>query len=200
MATVELLPKQRVPLFTNAGFLTAADLEHFPAEIPSGPVDYELDNGLLVMMKRPSARHAGLHAKITGELYIQGQQLSYGSVQTEPGLILWRNPDRVVGPDVAFFAKSIFPLRESREGYYETMPSLVVEVRSKNDSRPFVDRKVNDYLQAGVPLVWVVDADDQTVLVMRAGVATQTLGIGDVLTAENLIPGFRLPIADLFRE
>jgi Uma2 family endonuclease len=200
MATVELLPKQRTPLFASSGLFTAADLAHFPPEVPSGPVDYELDNGVLVMMMRPSGRHAGLHARVTGYLFSAGEQLGYGQVKTEPGLVLWRNPDRVVGPDVAFFAKSIFPLRESREGYYETMPSLVVEVRSKNDSRPFIDRKVNDYLQAGVPLVWVVDADDQTVLVMRTGAATQTLGIGEVLTAENLIPGFRLPIADLFRE
>lgn len=200
MATAELLSKEREPLARPARLLTAADLAHFPDELPSGPVDYELDNGALIMMMRPSGRHAGLQAIIAGELYAQGQKLGHGLVKTEPGLILWRNPDRVVGPDVAFFAKGIFPLKESAEDYYETIPSLVVEVRSKNDGRPFLDRKVNDYLQAGVPVVWVVDADSKQVLIMRAGQPAQVLDATQTLSAEEIIPDFRLPLADLFRE
>ena len=69
----------------------------------------------------------------------------------------WRNPDRLVGADAVFIANSSLPIRESSEGYLETIPDLVVEVRSKNDTLPAVQRKVDDYLTAGVKVVWVVD-------------------------------------------
>jgi Uma2 family endonuclease len=179
---------------------TAADLAHFPTDLPSGPVDYELDHGVLIMMMRPTRRHSSLQARLAGELHAQGEKLGYGNVYTEVGIVLSRNPDRVVGPDVAFYAKSILPLVETPEGYLETMPSLAVEVRSKNDSRPYIDRKASDYLNAGVPLVWIVDADANQLLIMQSGRPTRILNMQDTLTADGLIPGFQLALADLFRE
>jgi Uma2 family endonuclease len=76
---------------------------------------------------------------------------------------LWRDPDRVVGADVAFVAKKSLPIRRTQEGYLETIPELVVEIRSKNDSLKFVERKVRDYLKAGVEIVWVADWTARTV-------------------------------------
>ncbi len=62
--------------------------------------------------------------------------------RTEVGIVLWRNPDRVVGADVVFVAKKSLPIQRTKEGYLETIPELVVEIRSKNDSLKYVERKV----------------------------------------------------------
>jgi Uma2 family endonuclease len=89
-------------------------------------------------------------------------------------------------------------VRTSPEGYLETIPELVVEVRSKNDTVPEIQDKVAEYLSAGVQIVWDVDPRPKTVTVYRPGHDATELRIGDVLTAERVIPGFQVPVAELF--
>jgi Uma2 family endonuclease len=180
--------------------LTAADLLEMPTELPSGPVDYELDNGRLVLMSPTSDKHGEIQLAIGSELRTQGQQKGLGKAYVETGVILWKNPDRVVGPDVSFISTRSLPVRKPPEGYLETIPELVVEVRSKNDTAAYLNRKVADYLHAGVQLVWVVDPDTNTAVEHRTGVAPKNLTTADVLVCDDIIPGFRLPLAELFKE
>jgi Uma2 family endonuclease len=131
---------------------------------------------------------------------MHGEFKGHGKVRTEVGIVLWRSPDRVVGADVAFIAKKSLPLRVAREGYLETIPELVVEIRSKNDSAPYMLRKVEHYLQAGVEVVWVVDPVAKSVTIHRAAAEPVTLGISDTLEGGELIPDFSLAVADIFRD
>jgi Uma2 family endonuclease len=113
---------------------------------------------------------------------------------------LWRDPDRVVGADVAFVAKKSLPIRRTKEGYLESIPELVVEIRSKNDSLKFVQRKVRDYLKAGVEIVWVADWTARTVTAHTAAGEPIVYGESDTLKLPTLIPDFSMPVADVFRE
>src|SRR5262245_11075996 len=94
---------------------TVADLAALPSDLPSGPVDFELDNGRLVIMSPPGRRHCSSQARIAGQLLLHGEEKGHGEVMTEVGVVLWRNPDRVVGPDVAFVTKSQLPTKDSPE-------------------------------------------------------------------------------------
>ncbi len=180
--------------------LTASDLQAFPAEIPSGPIDYELDNGRLVLiMAPPGDPHGAAQLTIGSYLKFLGELKQHGKARTETGLILWRNPDRVVTPDVMFAATKSLPLKISPEGYWLTIPELVVEVRSKNDSIKYVQRKVEHYLKAGVEVVWVVDPSAGTVTLHTAKGEPVVQGKGDVLELPGLIPDFSLCVADVFR-
>jgi Uma2 family endonuclease len=182
--------------------LTAADLEAFPTELPSGwPMDYELDNGRLVLiMAPPGDVHGAAQSLIATYLTMHGEFKGYGKVRTEVGIVLWRNPDRVVGADVAFIAKKSLPLKVAREGYLETIPELVVEIRSKHDSLPYMQRKVEHYLKAGVEIIWVVDPAAKSVTIHRVAANPVTLGVADTLQVGDLIPDFSLPVADVFRD
>jgi Uma2 family endonuclease len=182
--------------------LTAADLEAFPSELPSGwPIDYELDDGRLVLiMAPPGDVHGAAQSLIATYLTMHGEFKGHGKVRTEVGIVLWRNPDRVVSADVAFIAKKSLPLRVAREGYLETIPELIVEIRSRNDSLPYMQRKVEHYLKAGVEVVWMVDPPAKSVTIHQNARDPMTLGIADSLQAGELIPGFSLPVADVFRE
>ncbi|MEX2188802.1 MAG: Uma2 family endonuclease [Pirellulales bacterium] len=196
--TTSTSPSLSMVFGSQGRLLTAADLAALPVALPSGPVDYELNNGRLVIMSPPGRRHGSSQARTAGQLLIHGEQPGHGEVFTDVGVVLWRNPDRVVSPDVAFIVRSRLPARESPEGYLETIPDLVVEIRSKNDSPADLELKAEDYLRAGVRLVWIVDCDARTVTVRRAGAETQTLGDGDLLRVEGVIPGMETPVASLF--
>jgi Uma2 family endonuclease len=180
--------------------LTVADLAALPSELPSGPVHYELDNGRLIIRPPPGDIHGAVEARFTGYLLIQGELRGLGKVRCgEVGVVLWRNPDRVVGADALFIANDALPIRRSTEGYLETIPTVVVEVRSKNDSDPEVERKVKDYLTAGVRVVWVADPDARTVTAYRSGQPPQVFRDTDTLTVADVIPGFQVPVANLFQ-
>ncbi len=116
------------------------------------------------------------------------------------GVILWRNPDRCVGPDVSFVSKSKLPVQTSPEEYLETIPDLIVEVCSRHDTTAYLKRKAADYLQAGVLLVWIVDPASNTVIEHRPGISPKTLGSVDTLQCDDIIPGFRLPLTELFKD
>lgn len=180
--------------------LTVADVAALPAELPSGPVHYELDNGRLITMPPPGDFHGNVQANLAAEFKLQGERRGHGKVRGEVGVILWRDPDRLVGPDAAFVANRSLPIRLSPEGYLETIPDLVVEVRSKNDTLPEVQRKVEDYLTAGVRVVWVVDTLQRNVTAYRRGKDAQVFGQDDTLVVEDIIPGMRIAVNELFQE
>jgi Uma2 family endonuclease len=198
MATVT--PATGTPAAAQAPdrLLTASDLAHFPSDLPSGSVRYELDNGRLVVTAPPGYLHGVSDSNIHFELKLQGERRGLGQALTEVGLVLRRNPDRVVGPDAVFITIPSLPVRLSSEGYLETMPDLVVEVRSPSQTTPDVEDKVNEYLQAGVRVVWVADPARQTVTAYRNGQPPQVFAAADTLTVEDVIPGFQAPVGRLF--
>ena len=151
-------------------------------------------------MSPPAARHGNLQAYFSGELLLQGQKKGHGKVYTEAGIVLARKPDHVLGPDVAFVSSGSLPAQISSEGFLETIPELVVEIRSKNDAAAEIADKVADYLTAGVRLVWIVEPTTEIVSEHRPGQPPQSLGKSDTLRCDDIIPGFRLSVAELFRE
>jgi Uma2 family endonuclease len=197
MVTVEsepvVQPAQRL--------FTIADLDALPTELPSGPIDYELDNGRLVfIMVPPGDIHGAAQSNIATQLKVQGEFKGYGRARTEVGVVLWRNPDRVATPDVLFIANRSLPIRRSPEGYLETIPALVVEIRSKNDSLKYVQRKAQHYLKAGVEIVWIVDPESATVAAHTPTGEPVIYRESDTLQLPNLIPGFSMAVAEVFRE
>jgi len=77
-------------------------------------------------------------------------------------------------------------------------PDLAVEVLSPEDTASEVTRKVEEYLAAGVPLVWVADPATQTVTVYRSLQDVKVLTSGQDLDASPVLPGFRASIAEIF--
>jgi len=192
-----LCPPQPTP--ASRRLLTCADVAALPESLPSGDVRYELDNGELIVMPPPGDIHGAIQLNLGAELKLQGERRGLGKARTEVGVILWRDPDRLVGADAAFIARQSLPLKVSSEGYLETIPDLVVEVRSKNDTVEELEDKVHDYLTAGVRVVWVVDHNSRTVTESRSGTPQRVWADDETLTCEDIIPGFRADIAELFR-
>ena len=88
------------------------------------------------------------------------------------------------------------PARESSEGYLETIPELIVEIRSKNDTRAKIERKEKQYVAAGVTVVLLIDPQPKTVTEVRPGAEPKVFGAKDTVEIEDIIPSFRLKLAD----
>jgi Uma2 family endonuclease len=177
---------------------TVADLAALPRSLPSGDVRYELVDGVIIPMAPPGDIHGARQAAIVHHLYA-AQLLGLGLARGEVGIILRRNPDRVVGADAAFILTASLPVRRSDEGYLETIPEIVVEVRSKNDSRREILDKCDEYHRAGVREVWVIDPDARTLAAHAADGSVRVIREADAVTSE-LLPGFSVPAAALFAD
>jgi Uma2 family endonuclease len=110
------------------------------------------------------------------------------------------DPNKVRKPDVSFIKSERFSIEHLLEGFLTIAPDLVVEVISLRDLAGELDWKVEEYLAAGVPLVWVIDPEAQLVIIHRHDGSVTKLRRNDELTGENILPGFKCKVADLFPE
>lgn len=121
-------------------------------------------------------------------------------VGAETGFRLARDPDTVLGPDAAVVRPNRLPPPAEQGGYLELASDLAIEIVSPSDRWTTVSDKVDSYLAAGVLLVWVVEPAARAVRVHTPAGAERRLRAEDrdVLAAEPVLPGFHLPLAELF--
>jgi Uma2 family endonuclease len=126
--------------------------------------------------------------------YIEDHRL--GVLYDQSGFVFERDPDTLLEPDLSFVRRDRVPLDE--DAYPEIPPDLVVEVVSPSQTGPSVEEKVSIYLATGVRLVWVLDPARRTLRVHRADGSDQMLSEVDIVDGEDVLPGFQLPLAELF--
>lgn len=78
-------------------------------------------------------------------------------------------------------------------GWIRVVPDLAVEVVSPNDTAEKLSRKLRDYMDAGIPLVWVIYPGTRSGMAYRARTATPLLD-KDAFDGEDILPCFRLPL------
>ncbi len=171
---------------------TIADFE----ALPDNGKEYELIRGELLEMPGPSTGHGIVISILDTELRLYNRKVDVGQVL--PGIAFVLDPENAPRPDLAFVVKE----RLIGINYYDAFPGppdLAVEVVSRTDVTFNVDDKVEDYLKAGVRLVWVINPRNKLVFVYHPNAdKPQVLGLKDELDGENIIPGFKLPVKTLF--
>lgn len=107
--------------------------------------------------------------------------------------------DKVRRPDVSFIRRERLPADILRQGYVQMAPDLVVEVISPNEQGYEIEEKISDYLSAKVPLIWAMYPTAPVVMVYRPDSSVSRLNSKDELSGEQVLQGFTLWLADLFR-
>lgn len=124
-----------------------------------------------------------------------------GTVVTEGMFILDPARDLRRRPDLAFVSAERWPLDRPVPliGDWEVVPDLAVEVVSPNDVFQDVIVKMNEYFRYGVRQVWIVVPVTRQVFVFDSLTRSRILAEPEELEGGTLLPGFRLPLASLFR-
>ena len=163
---------------------------------------YELVRGELLQMSPASPVQGRFASRLDRALATHVDEHDLGEVYvSEPGFILMSEPDVVVrAPDVAFVRKERVPPADDEEGFWEVAPDLAVEIISPSETADSVLAKVQDYLAAGTPLIWLVYPRKRLVIEYRSASAIRHLGSDDTLEGGAIIPGFAYPLRQLFRD
>jgi Uma2 family endonuclease len=176
---------------------TVSDLELFPDDSQR----YEIIDGELFVSKAAHYRHHRASARITIHLGNWSLETGLGEVLPTPGVV-FTEADAVI-PDLVWVSHDRLALLADEVGHLRGAPELVVEVLSPGVDNERRDReaKLKLYSAYGVAEYWIVDWRLETVAVYRRQRArlrlVTTLGYDDKLTSP-LLPGFALPIAQLF--
>lgn len=185
----------------DIGPMTVEDL----AAWPDDGWFYELVEGVLVRMPPSSFGASKIGQRLAARLTVFAEEHGLGSVTGEQGgyILDQRRPRQTqVAPDVGFVrSERDIPVTvpESTRAY-PGAPDLAVEVAAPRQSRRALGSKAQRYLAAGTRLVWIIWPQRQQVDVWHPDHAapTATLGSGDLLDGEEVVPGFSYPVERLF--
>ncbi|RMH91081.1 MAG: Uma2 family endonuclease, partial [Calditrichaeota bacterium] len=160
---------------------------------------YELVRGELRKISPTGQRHGRIANRIATSLSNHVWEHDLGDVfAAETGFKLSENPDTVRAPDVAFVCRERLEQVEDQEGFFPGAPDLAVEVISPGDTYSQVEEKVRDWLDAGARMVVVTDPRTRSVKVYRSCKDVRVLTEDDLLDGEDVVPGWKLPVKDIF--
>jgi Uma2 family endonuclease len=180
-----------VPIMAPA-LMTAEELLH--ASIPDKRTD--LVRGVLRVREPAGDRHGRVTMNLTIRLGLWVEQAGAGQLfAAETGFMLLRAPDTVRAADIAFVRRERLP--EAVPGFLELAPDLVVEVLSPGDRAGETLTKVGDWLNAGTPLVWIVDPERRAARVYRHDGSMTVVSECELLEGEDMLPGFACPLASI---
>ena len=168
-------------------------------KMPQDGKRHELVAGELRMMLPSGWKHG----EVVSELHILlGRYIKDNALgrlfSAETGFLIASDPDTVRAPDIAFIAKENLPTIDPSDAFWPGAPDLAVEVLSPSDRTGEVDEKIQDWLNAGVRLVWIVDPKLCIVTAYRSATDVATHTADDELKGGQIVAGFRCMIADIF--
>jgi Uma2 family endonuclease len=174
---------------TVATLVTADEL----LGLPEDGWRYELVRGELQKMSPTGGRHGEVSMELYVSLGAFVKQHRLGRVYgADTGFTITRGPDTVRCPDAAF-VRSERVIRTAK--FIERTPDAVFEVISPSDRYSEVEEKTRQWLRAGAAVVVLIDPDTETVRIHRTG---STVTVNDVIEIDDVIPGWRLPLSELF--
>lgn len=113
----------------------------------------------------------------------------------------WMKSGNLRSPDVSFIRKErLQGYKRPPKGFFKGSPDIAIEILSPTDTIESLHGKIVEYFENDTKLAWVVNPEEQTVLVYRSPQPRKLLTKNDLLDGEEVLKGFTFPIAELFAE
>ena len=175
--------------------LTAEDLLRLNSEGVKG----ELIRGVLCETVSVGEEHGHIAGIFITYLNVHIRPRRLGRTGgTDVGVLVQRDPDTVREPDVYYISSEKLPLDVRVQGYLEVPPELVVEIVSPSDRQEAVNDKTLMWLSLGVLMVVEVYPAERALMVHRPNTPAVTLTGEDALDGGDVLPGFSLPLSEIF--
>jgi Uma2 family endonuclease len=185
------IPPERIRLHPAPGSATERDLLQ-----PSGRL-CELVDGILVE-KAMGYDESLLKVELLLTLAAFVKRNRLGEV-TGPDGTFRLMPGLVRIPDIAFTSRARLPRKsDPRRPIPRLVPDLAIEVLSKSNTKKEMKRKLEEYFEAGVRLVWMIDPKTRTALVYHSPKTPTKLVKSESLDGEDILPGFTQSLEELF--
>ena len=176
---------------------TEAELE----ALPEDGYNHEVVDGELVISPKNNPYHGNICAELLMAMCAFAKAHRLGAVwDSSTGFWMYNRNCRA--PDVSFISKErlqALGFKRNSRNFFPGAPDLAVEVLSPNNTRKEIDERLKDFFGSGTQIAWIINSDTESVEICHALEQRKLLGFGADLDGEYLLPGFRYPIADLFK-
>lgn len=185
---------------TTTRLITADELLVMPPYDENGnQCRFELIRGELRVMSLAKPLHGVICSRLTIKLggFVEEHELgeTFGA---ETGFLVERDPDSVLGPDVAFVSHERLAADENFEKYFPFAPDLAVEVLSPGNTVREINEKIAMYFAAGSRAVWVFDPKKRTAAAYTSPSEVRVFNEHESFDGGEVLPGFTLNLAKLF--
>ena len=168
-------------------------------QMPDDGFRYELIEGELRRMSPAGDEHGRVGMELAIPLGFHIKKNSLGKLYlAETGFLIKSKPDTVRAPNIAFVRMERIRKEPKVKSYRHGAPDLAVEVVSPGDTVNEVDQKVTEWLEAGASMVWVINPKPKTITVYRSLTDIITLTEKHTLEGGEVVPGFQIPVAEIF--
>jgi len=164
--------------------------------LPDDGMRHELLKGRLLSYPFNGALHGFISAQLMMLLSQTVKLDNLGRLCAPCGFKLESDPDTVLAPDMSFIRSK--RAGEVSDGYPEGAPDLVVELLAYDDDKHWFEEKTALWFSGGALSVWLIDLETETVDVRGSNGERKLLAENDELTGGELIPGFRIPVSEIF--
>jgi Uma2 family endonuclease len=131
--------------------------------------------------------------------WLESQPEPRGQMLTGDVVVRLRcDPDTSFGVDLTYVSAEVLARQSADSTIIDGVPTLVAEILSPNDTIENVNEKIDAYLAAGVPLVWILDTHRRTVTVHSPGAEPVLFNAQQESSGDPHLPGFRVPVRSLF--
>jgi len=177
--------------------LTVAHLEQLQAILSEAHLDYQLElvDGKIIVMGPSDIVSSEIGAEFSRLLLNWVKPRKLGRVFESSGGFILPNSDLRV-PDVSFVVAS--RLKQSKRYFAELVPDLVVEIKSQSDRLKPLREKILSFLEFGAKVGILIDPDKCTVTIYRPAAEPVILRDGDIISIPELLPGWEVPVAELW--
>lgn len=159
--------------------------------LPEDGMKHELVDGE-ILVSPTGFRHSEIAGKILQIIATFLDEFPIGKVLT-PDVGIWLSDGNLRSPDVTFVRNEKLPEGKSPDTFGEFVPDLAVEVLSPKDRMRQVASKIGEFLDCGIPMVWLVDPARETVTIYRSLSDTEQLSRDDTIGGAPALPGSRVP-------
>jgi len=174
------------------GTATVEDL----LKMPEDGQKYELVDGEIVVSPT-GYNHSRIAIKIGHIIATFLDEHPIGEVCSSD-LGVWLSNRNLRSPDVTYVRNEKVPTGKAAQNFAEFVPDLAVEVLSPSDRPKFVSRKIEEFLENGVPIVWLVNPEAKTVTEYRPASEPKVFSSDDTIYAVPVLPGFSCRVARFF--
>src|ERR1019366_6477666 len=172
--------------------LSIDEFEKLP--VPEQGGGYELDEGEPVYVSPNNLEQGVIIHRIYALLKEWAKSKDRGLIAPDSWIEL--SPGVVRAPDVVYIPRDRITNLDPKHTL-KAVPALAVEVLSSYNTAREMSRKIQQYRDAGIELIWVVDPEKGEVDIYSS-LPLRTLRQDDTLSDDKILPGFSLPLSLVF--
>lgn len=153
--------------------------------------------GQIIIQPLKDTQVGNWSATLNAQLSIWNKQRNLGKAFVNAGFTLPNGA--IYAPNTAWLmlVKWNELSKTEREKFAPVVPDFIVEFYSTNDNLLFINKKIAEFLECGCQLAWLIDPSNQPTIVYKADGSETTIPFDQMLSGENVLPGFEVNLSEL---